>query len=615
MKPLAERFAPERLGRSFRWLLGSTWVTNLADGITLAAGPLLVASQTRNPLAVAMAAFLQRLPWLLFGLYAGVVADRAHRRAIVATTGVVRILILAVLIMSIVVHRVDIALVLIALFLFGVNEAFGETASATLLPMLVAPRDLGLANARALTGVIVWNRLAGPPVGAALFAAGRALPFVGETVCVLAGVLLLLRVRLPPPAPRARAARVRDEIRDGWRWLWAHPAVRTLAVTIFTFNVTYGAAWSVLVLYARERLGMNELGFGLITTAMAVGGLIGTASYGWLERRIPLGVIMRGGLIIETLTTWPWPWTAGSGWPCSSSRSSAPTPSSGARPPPASASARCPPNSRAGSAASTSPAWSAASSSARPSAGWSPPGGASPPPSGSPSPAPPSSWSSSGAPCSRSPTPTRAPAPARPSLHRLTVRACSASRTSVATTSAAGGRSLIRSTASPARRLWQQLTAGHPVPVGLPGLGVPSQLILSVSPLVEERMGQRPARVPPRPARAVSMSSTLLRSVSSPRPSTIAFLIPGSTTASCVAWKRVRSAPRLAPSTRAAARPRPSAIPPAASTGTGATRSTMAARTAASTARPWPRAPQPRCPGPRPDRPPGPPPREPHPSW
>jgi predicted MFS family arabinose efflux permease len=84
--------------------------------------------------------------------------------------------------------------------------------------------------------------------------------------------------------------------------LWNHPAVRTLAITIFTFNVTFGAAWSVLVLYARDRLGMNALGFGLITTAVAVGGLLGTACYGWLERRIPLGVIMRGGLIIEVLT-------------------------------------------------------------------------------------------------------------------------------------------------------------------------------------------------------------------------------------------------------------------------------------------------------------------------
>ena len=193
-------------------------------------------------------------------------------------------------------------MVLAALFLFGVNETFGDTASTTLLPMLVGRRDLGIANARALTGVIVWNQLAGPPVGAALFAAGMALPFVSETVCVLAGVLLITRVRLPAARHTRAAARVREDIREGWRWLWAHPAVRTLAITIFTFNVTFGAAWSVLVLYARERLGMGALGFGLITTAMAVGGLLGTASYGWLERHVPLGVIMRGGLIIETLT-------------------------------------------------------------------------------------------------------------------------------------------------------------------------------------------------------------------------------------------------------------------------------------------------------------------------
>ena len=293
---------PARLGRSFRWLLASSWVTNLGEGITLAAGPLLVASQTRSPLAVAAAAFLQRLPWLMFGLYAGALADRVSRRAIVITTGLVRALILLLLSASILTRHVDTAVVLAALFLFGVNEAFGDTTSATLLPMLVSKRDLGIANARALTGVIVWNQLAGPPVGAALFAAGKALPFVSETVCVLAGVLLMLRVRLPAYHVPPRAARVREDIREGWRWLWAHPAVRTLAITIFTFNVTFGAAWSVLVLYARERLGLGAIGFGLITTAMAAGGLAGVVSYGWLARRVPLGIIMRGGLVIETLT-------------------------------------------------------------------------------------------------------------------------------------------------------------------------------------------------------------------------------------------------------------------------------------------------------------------------
>jgi len=94
---LADVIAPARLGRSFRWLLASSWTTNLGDGITLAAGPLLVAAQTHNPLAVAMATFLQRLPWLIFGLYAGVLADRVSRRAIVMTTGLIRVVILVLL--------------------------------------------------------------------------------------------------------------------------------------------------------------------------------------------------------------------------------------------------------------------------------------------------------------------------------------------------------------------------------------------------------------------------------------------------------------------------------------------------------------------------------------
>ena len=301
MRRLAELIAPSRLGRGFRWLLASSWVTNLGDGITLAAGPLLIASQTHNPLTVAMAVFLQRVPWLMFGLYAGAVADRVNRRAIVMITGLVRVMILLLLTASILTHRVDVAVVLAALFLFGVNETFGDTTTATLLPMLVGKADLGIANARAMTGVVVWNQMAGPPVGAALFAAGMALPFASESVCVLAGVLLISRVRLPAQGSRGQS-RVRDDIREGWNWLWAHAALRTLAITIFTFNVTFGAAWSVLVLYARERLGMGPLGFGLITTAIAVGGLLGTASYGWLERHVRLGVIMRGGLIIETLT-------------------------------------------------------------------------------------------------------------------------------------------------------------------------------------------------------------------------------------------------------------------------------------------------------------------------
>ncbi|HET7676783.1 MAG TPA: MFS transporter, partial [Candidatus Limnocylindrales bacterium] len=95
---------------------------------------------------------------------------------------------------------------------------------------------------------------------------------------------------------------VRSDIIEGVRWLVAHPPMRTLALTIFTFNVTFGAAWSVLVLYADERLAMDEVGFGLLTTAVAVGGIVGLTAYDRLERRFSLADLMRVGLLIETGT-------------------------------------------------------------------------------------------------------------------------------------------------------------------------------------------------------------------------------------------------------------------------------------------------------------------------
>ncbi len=58
----------------------------------------------------------------------------------------------------------------------------------------------------------------------------------------------------------------------------------------------------MLVLYATRRLGLGEVGFGLVTTVIAAGGLTGTACYGWITRRVSLGNLMRVGLVIETLT-------------------------------------------------------------------------------------------------------------------------------------------------------------------------------------------------------------------------------------------------------------------------------------------------------------------------
>ena len=303
MTRIAEIVAPSRLGPGFRRLLASSWVSNLGDGVALAAGPLLVASQTDDPLLVAMAVLLQQLPWLVFGLYAGALADRLNRKVIVVTVDLIRAAVLVLLCASIATGVVSIAVVLGALFLLGTAEVFADSTSSTLLPMLVDRDDLALGTARMQTGLLTLNQLAGPPIGAAMFAAGMAWPFAVQALLVCLGALLVSRIALPHQVREVPGGHpMRADIADGFRWVRHHAAVRTLVLTIFIFNITFGAAMSVLVLYARERLGMGEVGYGLLTTVGALGGLAGTAAYGWITRRISLGDVMRIGLIIETLT-------------------------------------------------------------------------------------------------------------------------------------------------------------------------------------------------------------------------------------------------------------------------------------------------------------------------
>ena len=301
MARLVQAVLPARMGTSFRWLVGSTWISNLGDGMGLAAGPLLIASQTQDPLLVALAGLLQRLPWLLFGLYAGALADRVDRQRMVVTGDLLRATVLGLLTVTLVTGSVSTAVVLAAMPLLGTAKVFADTASGTLLPMVVAEEDLGIGNARLMTGFLTTGQLVGPAVGAALFAAGMAWPFLTQSICVALGALLVAQMRLPAIG-RREDSRIGLDVVEGFRFTWGNAAVRTLTLAIVTFNVTFGAASSVLVLYATQRLGLGAVGFGLLTTVTALGGLAGTAVYDWLERHASLANIMRVGLVIETFT-------------------------------------------------------------------------------------------------------------------------------------------------------------------------------------------------------------------------------------------------------------------------------------------------------------------------
>src|SRR6478752_567536 len=200
MPSIGELVAPRRLGIDFRWLLASSWTSNLGDGIALAAGPLLIASMTSSPVLVASGAMMQFLPWLLFGLLAGAVADHHDRRRLVMLANGIRAVVVLGLVAFLVTGHANVWIVLATAFLYGTAEVFADSAGATLLPMLVRPADLGIGNARLQSGFLVANQLAGPPLGAFLFALGSFWPFVLQVLCVALAVLLISRIaRTPVP--------------------------------------------------------------------------------------------------------------------------------------------------------------------------------------------------------------------------------------------------------------------------------------------------------------------------------------------------------------------------------------------------------------------------------
>ncbi|WP_214325401.1 MFS transporter [Nonomuraea sediminis] len=290
-----------KLGADFHKLWTASAVSNLGDGVIMVAGPLLLASLTGDPALVAGAVLAQQLPWLLFALISGAFVDRLDRQRLIVVVDVLRGAVMAALALSIALDAVTIPLVYAAGFLLGTGETLADTAAAARLPSIVPGELLSRANARLTATFLVINQFAAKPFGAWLFAVAAAAPFGLNAATFLLAAALVMWMR-PIPRPPAERRSIRRDIAEGVRWLLAHRQLRTLAAVLCAMQVTFSAAFAAYVLYARQRLGLGPLGFGVLVTAGAFGGLFGTAAAARLESRFGPTALLRTGLVVECLT-------------------------------------------------------------------------------------------------------------------------------------------------------------------------------------------------------------------------------------------------------------------------------------------------------------------------
>jgi MFS family permease len=298
---------PGRLGLPFWRLWSASALSNLADGLVKIALPLVAVTVTDSPALVAGVALAVTLPWLLFALPAGALADRVDRRVAMVTANVVRAAAVAVLAVAMVLGLDSSAAAIWALYavalLLGTAETVHDTCAQSILPQVV-PRDrLPRANGRLIAAELTANEFVGPPLGGLLVAAGIAAAFATPAALWAAAVGALLLLRGGFSVPREEPTSLRADVAEGLRYLWRHRLLRTLAAMTGLFNFATNATFAVFVLYAvgpHSAMRLSEAGYGLLFAAIAAGSLVGAILADPMIRRLgrsrSLALGMLGGV-------------------------------------------------------------------------------------------------------------------------------------------------------------------------------------------------------------------------------------------------------------------------------------------------------------------------------
>ncbi|KVD41962.1 transporter [Burkholderia ubonensis] len=303
-------------GRNTLVLVVFTALTNLADGVTKVALPLMATALTQSPLQVSGVSLTLTLPWLLVALHVGVLVDRADRRVLLWLANGMRLAAIAVLVLLSLSNGITLPALYIGGLTLGIAEVIALTSAAALVPDAVAPAGRERANAWVAGAETVCNEFCGPLVGGLLVAAGSALALGTVASAYLIGVLVLcflvgrFRVVHAPDAPREPVHR---QIAEGLHYLWREPILRLMAVTLTVLCACWGAWLAVMPLFATKVMGLDARGYGVMLSALGIGGFVGALSVTtlnrWFGRRTVMFVDLLGTLAmmampVATINLW-----------------------------------------------------------------------------------------------------------------------------------------------------------------------------------------------------------------------------------------------------------------------------------------------------------------------
>ncbi|WP_326813378.1 MFS transporter [Streptomyces scopuliridis] len=282
-------------------LVSFTAVTNLTDGVTKVALPLLATSLTDSPALVSGVLLSLTLPWLLVALHVGVLVDRSDRRKLLWLANIMRMTVVLGLFTAVATDVLSLPLLYGCGLILGVAEVIALTSVAALVPAAVAPAGRERANTWVTAAETLCNEFAGPFVGGVLVAASASIA-LGATIGGYAAAILILpflvgRFRISRQSDRPQLT-VHQQIGEGLRFLLNQRLLRMLSLTV-TGLITCWSAWFALMpLIATKELGLSADRYGMLVGALGIGGVVGTMSVGLANRLLGRRWVMFGNVFL-----------------------------------------------------------------------------------------------------------------------------------------------------------------------------------------------------------------------------------------------------------------------------------------------------------------------------
>jgi MFS family permease len=270
-------------------------VSQLGSSMSFFIFPIIGYSLTGSTTKAALALTAYTFGNVVLRLQAGALIDRWNRkRVLIAANGSGAIL-YGTLVAAGAMGRLTLAHLIVVALLTGVAGSFFGPAEQAAIRAVVPARQLPTAfsqnQARQHVALLV-----GPPVAGVLYAIGRSIPFLVDTVTYAISAASISRIRAPLSAPERVSGgptKMRHEITEGLRFLMSRGFFR--ATVIFATVVNFGADALFLVLTLKLlRAGVQPAAIGTIDAIGAIAGLTGAMLAPGLIRRVPTGMVAIG---------------------------------------------------------------------------------------------------------------------------------------------------------------------------------------------------------------------------------------------------------------------------------------------------------------------------------